>query len=189
MGDPLAAGFVASVAHPGNNLTGLCGQGADTDGKRLELASDLVPKLKRLDLLFDANNPADVSDTTKLAKAGPSQGNGTAQAPGSQYDIRARSHRKWAIPGGDRMEFCAFSVHRDALFAFLSDRLPVIAEAKKYPAAGALVSYAPNWSEMYWRSAAYVDKILKGAKAGDLPIEQPTRFELVVNLRTAKFSA
>jgi putative ABC transport system substrate-binding protein len=189
MGDPVEYGLVASLAHPGGNLTGLSWQGTDGDPKRLELARELVPTLRHLGVLFESypNASADVSAFRRLARSA-----GITRV--DTFEVRNLEEIQAALKSIDKASLQALvvwssnllSLHRNAIFGSTAHRLPVIADGREFAAAGALISYAPNSFDLYRRSATYVDKILKGAKPGDLPIEQPSKFELLVNLRTAK---
>jgi len=188
MGDPVDAGLVASLARPGGNLTGLSWQGADSDPKRLELTTELVPGLRRLGLLFDY--PTASTDLNAFRRAARSAGVTTLKT----FQARNLEEIEVALKAIDRESLQALIVwnspllglHRKAILHSTGHRLPVIVDGREFAEVGALISYAPNGYDLYRRSATYVDKILKGAKPGDLPIEQPTKFELIVNLRAAK---
>jgi putative ABC transport system substrate-binding protein len=189
MGDPVEYGLVASLAHPGGNLTGLSWQMTDSDPKRLELAREVVPSLRHLGLLFESypNSSADVNAFRRLARSA-----GIAKV--DAFEGRNLEEIQAALKAMDKDRPQALyvwssnllSLHRNAILGSTAHRLPVIADGREFAAAGALISYAPNSYDLYRRSATYVDKILKGAKPSDLPIEQPNKFELIVNLRMAK---
>ena len=188
VGEPLQ--FVASLAHPGGNVTGLSSLIVDTEKKRLGLLRELLPGSKRVAVLFNLDNPTSRSQWKELETAAPSMG----------VELQLLDVRK---PEGLEPAFAAASQrHADGLLGgqdglFLTYRKQVAELAAKYrlPAiyrsmeaveAGGLMAYGPNYPDLYRRAAVYVDKIFKGANPGDLPIEQPTKFELIINLKTAK---
>jgi putative ABC transport system substrate-binding protein len=187
--DPIGTGMVASLAHPGGNLTGLSLQAPDLAGKRLELLREVVPTLRRLAILTNAGFPAAVVEMNEVGAAAQTFG----------LDVVKLEVRRAEDIGS------AFQAHKDgadALYvtsdALLNSnririntfanvaRMPTIGGGKEFVEAGGLISYGPSFTDMFRRAAEYVDKILRGAKAGDLPVEQPTKFELVINLPTAK---
>jgi putative ABC transport system substrate-binding protein len=190
MGDPVRTGLVASLARPGGNLTGLSAQSYDLWPKLLELAKELVPRLTRLGFLFDTNDEPDAlnrsGEFNELARR---EGMTALSLPvGSYADIQAalKTIQKerpqvlvvWSSP--------LLTQHRGSIIEAVGRQLPVISDGRFFAEAGALLTYSADWPDLFRRSASYIDKILKGAKPGDLPIEQPTKFELVVNLQTAK---
>jgi putative tryptophan/tyrosine transport system substrate-binding protein len=190
MGDPVRTGLVASLARPGGNLTGLSAQTYDIWPKQLELAMELVPNLTRLCFLFDTNDEPDaLAHAAEFKAQSRSAGMTVLTLPvGSLDDIQSalRTIRKappqvlvvWSSP--------LLTQHRRTIMNSVGHRLPVISDGRFFAEAGALLTYSVDWQDMFRRSAVYVDKILKGAKPGDLPIEQPTKFVLIVNLQTAK---
>jgi putative tryptophan/tyrosine transport system substrate-binding protein len=187
--DPVAIGLVQSLARPGGNVTGSSLQGPDLAGKRLELLREVVPGLRRLATMFDAGYAASVLESGTVQVSARSLG--LEVAP---YEIR---RAKDIAP-----VFEALKSQADALYVVdnalvntnqeliitlaLSARLPTIFSLRNYVQAGGLMSYGPNFPEMFRRAAEITDKILRGAKPGDIPVEQPTKFDLVINLRTAK---
>ncbi|HTY80172.1 MAG TPA: ABC transporter substrate-binding protein [Candidatus Bathyarchaeia archaeon] len=188
--DPVRLGLVTSLARPGGNVTGVISLNADLAGKRLELLKQLTPRATRVAILRDPDNRSSefsVLDAERVAKSlavvvqsvdvkGPKEFDAAFQTM-----KRARAE---AVILGVNTPFIA---HRQRIAELaVSQRLPMMAPTKEYAEAGALVSYGTDYPEQFRRAAAYVDKILKGAKPADLPIEQPTKFELVVNLKTAK---
>jgi ABC-type uncharacterized transport system substrate-binding protein len=189
--DPVGAGLVSSLAKPGGNITGLSTMSAALSGKRLELLKAVVLRLRRIGVLWFPDSPNGVASFKELKAAAQSLG----------VDVRSLVVRP-PIPEIDKAFETASNWRADALIAFddaliLSNRTRIIALAAKYrlpavygyrefPDAGGLMAYGPSRHDMYRRAAAYVDKVLKGAKPGDLPVEQPTKFELVINLKTAK---
>lgn len=191
MSDPVKTGLVASLARPGGNVTGLSSQRYDFDPKLLELAIELVPKLKRLCILFDdAREPnllgyaENEFRTIALARGVtictvPARTVQDVQAAPKTITVeRPQAVLVWAS---------AFIYQqRRMLIGPIAHRVPVIGEGQELAEAGAVISYSVDWPDMFRRSGAYVAKILKGAKPADLPIEQPRKFKLVVNLRMAK---
>jgi putative ABC transport system substrate-binding protein len=188
-GNPVGSGLVASLAQPGGNVTGLSTQAADLAGKRLELLREVIPDLGRLAIVGNVGNPSIVLEMGELKTAARALGL-DAQA----IEIRGAGD---IVPA-----FEALRGHADALYvvadalAFanririntlaLGARLPTMSGNQVYVEVGGLMSYGPNNFALFRRAADYVDKILRGAKPGDLPVEQPTKFDLVINLITAK---
>jgi putative ABC transport system substrate-binding protein len=187
--DPVRDGLVASLAHPGGNVTGQYPLGSETDSKRLQFAIELVPALKRAALLFEPANPGWVADASALQTVAQSSG-----VTLHTYGVRDQVEIRAALAGIEKDRSQALIVfnsplnyiNRDVILNWARHRLPVIGEGRDWAESGALLTYSANFFELFRRSATYVDKILKGAKAASLPIEQSTKFELVVNLRTAK---
>jgi putative ABC transport system substrate-binding protein len=190
LGDPIAEGWVASLARPGANLTGVAGLSPDLAGKRLELLRELVPSLAKVAVLWNPANRAEGVAVNATETAARSLGMSVAVehvGNPSEFDRAfsaiARSGAKAVVVLPDPM----FLANRQQLVELTNrSRLPAIYMETGFVAAGGLISYGPNFTELFRRAAAYVDKILKGAKPGDLPVEQPTKFELVINLKTAK---
>jgi putative ABC transport system substrate-binding protein len=187
--DPIGTGLVANLAHPGGNITGLSLQATDLAGKRLELLRELSPSLRRLAILTNIGFPAAVLEMGQVVAAARMLGLDPVK-----LEIRRTED---IVP--------AFEAHKDRADALyitsdavltsnririntLSNvaRLPTVSGTRDFVEAGALLSYGPNYADLFRRAAEYADKILRGAKPGDLPIEQPTKFDLVVNLITAK---
>ena len=188
--DPVAEGLVKSLARPGGNVTGMSWQSPETSGKRLELIMEVLPGLRRVALIFDPSDPGAVLDANAVRSAAANAG--VRVAAFEVNDSRALDDALPAIesdrPKALILIHSALSVnYRERIVRFAIDRrLPLISEGRDFAEAGALLTYGPSIADMFRRGAVYVDKILKGAKPGDLPIEQPTKFELVVNLKTAK---
>jgi putative ABC transport system substrate-binding protein len=187
--DPVGSGLVASLANPGGNATGLSIQANELAGKRLELLREAIPQLRRLAILFNADNTQPVLEM------------GETQAEARRLGLEIAP---LAIRRADDIEstFQNLKARADALYVAvdqlmvanrariltlaLAERLPTIFSERDFVKAGAFMSYGPNYSDLFRHSADYVDKILHGTRPGDIPVEQPTRFELVVNLKTAK---
>jgi putative ABC transport system substrate-binding protein len=185
--DPVATGLVASWARPGGNLTGLSSLNVELDGKRLALLKEAIPSLARVAVLV---NPADPRAGTMLAAT-----EGAAASVGLRLqiiEVRTAVNQDAAVTAAARGKAEALTVLGSSFYfsripeLATKARLPVIAPWRQFPEAGGLMSYGTDIPEMFRRAAVYVDKILKGAKPADLPVEQPTKFELVINLKTAK---
>ena len=188
-GDPVATGLVASLARPGGNVTGLSGVSTDLSGKRLELLREIVPGLRRVAILANVANPAVVSEMGEVQTAARTLGLEAAVyefrsaegiAPAFEA-LKGRADALYVVPDG-LVAANRIRVHTLALSA----RLPTMHGFRENVEAGGLMSYGPNQPDLFRRAGDYVDKILRGTKPADLPVEQPTRFDLVVNLTTAK---
>jgi putative ABC transport system substrate-binding protein len=187
--DPLGAGLVTSLSHPGGNVTGLSMQAADVASKRLELLRQIVPSLGRLAILFDTNYRASVGEADNVQNAASQLGiavvlRGVQRAT----DIAAAFD---AFKGQADAVYVAETAMLDTNQPGIIDlgiaaKLPVTAVSGTFVKAGALMSYGANIFALYRRASELVDKILRGTKPGDIPIEQPTQFDLVINLKTAK---
>ena len=189
-GDPVASGFVRSLARPGGNITGLSELAVDVGPKLLEMLISMGPKLSRIAVLM---NPDNSSHATRLKSV-----QAAAQAVGvTIFPMEARTAKEIenAFSIMAQKKTGAVIVTVDALFIqqvrqiaelAAKNRLPTISGMREYVEAGGLMSYGQNLADNYRRAAIYVDKILKGAKPGDLPVEQPTKFELFINRKTAK---
>ena len=188
--DPIGTGLVASLARPGGNITGLSDFHADLVTKRLELLKEVVMSLSRVAVLSNPASPTCSIQFKNLNAAGPALGLTLVEVEVTKPEdlsnslSRIKNERVGAVfVCGDRM----FNTHRSQIFDLLiKNQLPAIYSTKEYAETGGLMSYGANFPELYRRAATYVDKILKGAKPADLPVEQPTKFELVINLKTAK---
>ena len=189
-GDPLSTGLVTSLARPGGNVTGLMQLGAGLAAKRLELVKEVLPGISRLAFLWNPSNLDQKSHFDEARAGARALGlalqsvevrNGEQLDPALEAMLREQ-------PAGLLMT--ADAVHQlviERIIAFAAKhRLPVMYQLKENVYRGGLMSYGPIRDDLVRRAATYVDKILKGAKPGDLPVEQPTRFELVINLKTAK---
>jgi putative ABC transport system substrate-binding protein len=188
--DPVGSGLVASLARPGGNVTGLSVMLPELSAKRLQLIKEMVPRLTRVAVLWNPDTPWHPKVIEELKAAAPSLsielnfvGARTVQEIDPAFSAVSRAHAQALYVIEDPL----FLTQRMMLLNLtLRAQLPVIYGERRFADAGALMSYGPNFGELWYRSAGYVGKILKGANAGDLPIEQPTKFELVVNLKTAK---
>ena len=191
MSDPIKTGLVASLARPGGNVTGLSSQRYDIDPKLLELATELLPRLKRLCVLFDdarEHNLVAYADK-EFRSLARNHGITVCLIPARTVNDIQAVPKTVALerPQAALIWASAFIFQqRQTLVGPLARRRPVIGEGQELAEAGAVVSYSVDWPDMFRRSGAYVGKILKGAKPADLPIEQPTKFKLVVNLKAAK---
>jgi len=187
--DPVGGGLVTSLARPGGNVTGLSVQEVDTAGKRIELLREVVPRLRRLAIIFNADYPSAVLELREFQTAAR-----TAGLEVTALEIRRGEDIAPAFEAlGGRAD--ALDVSQDALTVVyhariiklaLDARLPTMFGSRNFVQAGALMSYGPNFQVLFRRAAEIVDKILRGAKPGDIPVEEPTKFELVLNLTTAK---
>jgi putative ABC transport system substrate-binding protein len=188
-GDPVGAGLVQSLARPGGNVTGLSLQATDAAGKRLELLGDVVTGLRRLAIMANTGNP---SAALEMREA-----EATARKLGLQGVTSEILRSEDIAPAFDALQgrVQALYVCNDPLattnrvrISTLASaaRLPTMFVAREYVEAGGLMSYGANFQDLYRRTAEFVDKILRGAKPADIPVEQPTKFDLIVNLKTAK---
>ena len=187
--DPVGSGLVASLAQPGGNVTGLSIQANELAGKRLEFARELVPRLHRLAIMFNVGNAQPVlemGETQAAARMLGSRSRATRDPAARGYRERLSGAQN---PSG-RTLCCGRSAHgcqpHKHPHVCTGARLPTIFSTRDFVKAGALMSYGPSYTERFRHAADYVNKILRGAKPGDLPVDQPTKFELVINLTTAK---
>lgn len=188
--DPVEMGLVASLAHPGGNITGLSNVGSDLGGKQLELLKEAFPTVSRVAVLWESANAGNALWLGEM-KVAAERLRVTLQA----VELRGPDDFEHAFSTIKKEHVNALSALRNAVnnnyrsrivdFAAKS-RLPAIYPEREFVEIGGLISYGPNFADLFRRAATYVDKILKGAKPGDLPVEQPTKFELVINLKTAK---
>ena len=188
-GDPIANNLVASLARPGGNVTGLSVLTPDLAGKRLELLREILPGLHRLAILANVAAPAAMLDMREVQAAARTLGLEVAtfeilRAEDIAPAVEAFKNRADALYVSADPVLTTNRVRISALA--LAARLPTIYAFREHVEAGGLMSYGTNFPDLFRRAADYVDKILRGAKPGDLPVEQPTKFDLVVNLKTAK---
>ena len=189
-GDPVASGLIESLARPGGNITGLATMSPQLAGKRIELLKEIVPKLSRAAVIWNPQSEVSILQWKEI------------QAPARQLGVQLHSLEVRSADDFDRAFKDANAARVGALILFAApvvttnlkriadfaakSRLPSMFQFSYFADAGGLVAYGPHREDLYRRSATYVDKILKGAKPGDLPVELPTKFELVINMKTAK---
>jgi putative ABC transport system substrate-binding protein len=188
--DPVGSGFVASLARPGGNITGLSTHYPEITGKQLELLKEIVPKLARVAVLGDSSEPFTALSLKETERA--------AKAFGVQLhylDVKNPKDVKRALEDARKSRADAALVLASAIFISqrsqladlaVKNGLPAVYQASEYVEAGGLMTYGASISDLFRRSATYVDRILKGAKPSDLPVEQPTTFELIINLKAAR---
>jgi putative ABC transport system substrate-binding protein len=188
--DPVKSGLVSSLARPGGNVTGSSVMHTDLSAKRIELLREILPGLSRVVVLSNADNPGHTPQVAVMERASSELGleflslpvRGPSDLPGA-FQAATEAGAEALIVLDDT----SFTNNRDQILELAADHgLPVVARYKDFADAGALIAYGPSLPALYRRAAYYTDKILKGAKPSDLPIDQPTRFELVVNLKAAK---
>jgi putative ABC transport system substrate-binding protein len=189
VGDPVANGLIASLARPGGNVTGLSNQTRDLAGKRIEILREVIPGLRRLAIVANVGNVAAVLEMRDAQAAARTLGYEVITLEIQRAEDVAPAFEKL----GDRAD--AMYIVIDGLVVTnrasintlaLSARLPTMHGNRESVDAGGLISYGPNFPELWRRSADYIDKILRGATPADIPVEQPTKFDLVINLKTAK---
>lgn len=187
--DPVGAGLVASLSRPGGNVTGIASMNVEMIGKRVQLLKEIAPRISRAALLFNPDNAPDRLQFTELERAAIELGitvipiavrRAEDYSPGFADATAKRAEALILIPSPLNIQF------RGRIFDFaVRSRLPTVDAEEAAAHAGALLSYGPSWPDNFRRAAQIVDRILKGAKPGDLPVEQPTTFVLVINRRTA----
>ena len=190
IGDPLGAGIVTNLAHPGGNVTGCSLSSAELEAKRLQMLKEVVPGLSRVAILFNPTN-----HYMPLALQSARKGAQVLHLSLAVYEVYDTTtlDAVFATVMEDRPDaflvpadtFLVSQRSRIAQFA-IENKLPSIYTFREYFEAGGLIAYTPNYDDLFRRAASYVDKILKGAKPGELPIEQPTKFQLLINLTTAR---
>ena len=188
--DPVGTGLVPSLAHPGGNVTGMSALAADLAGKRVELLKEMVPRASRVAVLWNSNNQSKVVEWKDTQAAAQTVGLTLRSVEaGAPEDLDAafatilREKPDALITLAE--SFTLAFRQRIGSFA-LANRLPMISELREFAVVGGLATYGTSRPDLWRRSATYVDKIIRGVNPGDLPIEQPTRFELVINLKTAR---
>jgi len=189
-GDPIDTGAVGSLPYPGGNVTGMSALVVETSSKRIELLKEAVPTAQRIAVLLDMGNPAVVRQwritnavATSMKLVPQLLDVRRSDDIGRAIERAARDHANAMLVGRG-----AVALHNARQIADLAVRyrLPTIFPSREFVELGGLMSYGVNYAELYHRAATFVDKIFKGAKPGDLPVEEPTNFELVINLKTAK---
>ena len=190
VGDPVRAGLVASLAHPGGNVTGPSFLGPDLGPKRLQLLKQVIPSLVRVALLFNPNNATNLITRDEIETATRDLGISLVQVEASTVADLDTNLRGLLSQRPDALIMTVdaiFNSQISKIIDFLdSNRIPGIFAAREYVLAGGLMSYGANLPNLFRLSATYVHKILQGTKPSDLPVEQPTKFEFVINLTTAK---
>jgi putative ABC transport system substrate-binding protein len=189
-GDPLGTGLVAALARPGGNVTGMSLMAPDLGGKRLELLKELLPRLARVAVLWNAANPYSANVFKETQGAGRTLRievqSLEARAP-DDFDGAFEAARKQRPDAMITVEDPLTVTYRTRIADFaIGQQLPSLSGVREFVAAGGLISYGANLADLARRAAGYVDKILKGANPADLPVQQPTKFDLVINLTTAK---
>jgi putative ABC transport system substrate-binding protein len=188
--DPVGSGLVPNLAHPGGNLTGMSALASDLASKRVELLKELVPNAKRVSVLWNPSNQAKVTEWKDTQVS--AQSLGLTLRP---FEAQTRAELDRAFAGIKReqpdgmitlTESFTIAFRKPIAEFAVANRLPMVAELREFVVVGGLASYGTSRADLWRRSAAYVVKILRGANPGDLPVEQPTRFDLVINLSTAK---
>jgi putative ABC transport system substrate-binding protein len=190
VGDPVATGFVGSLAHPGGNMTGQSILAPDLSGKRLELLKEIIPTSSTTAVVWNPTNPAVRLAAQEAQDAAPLLGIRlvsievrTTSDIVSAFDIAKQEGAQGVIVLPDPLT----GSHRSTIIALAAKaRMPALYGYREYVDEGGLLAYGPNYRDVFRRAAIYIDKILKGAKPADLPVEQPTTFDLVINLSTAK---
>jgi len=188
--DPVGSGFVASLARPGGNITGLSALSPETTGKQLELLKEIVPRLSRVAIIGNSSNPGDAQSLRETVLAAASYevylrylDVQDAKDIESAFRAAAKGRADAVLVLGNP----TLNAHRKQIVDLaVKHKLPATYSRPEYIDAGGLIYYGTNYNDLFRRAATYVDKILKGAKPADLPIERPTKFEFVVNLKTAK---
>jgi ABC-type uncharacterized transport system substrate-binding protein len=189
VGDPVGTGLVATLAHPGGNLTGLTSIAPDLEGKRLALLREVIPSLSHIAVFWNPNNPFHVISEKEISAAARAFGIslhslavGSSEELDGAFDALRQERPEALIVLADRV----FLHNRQRMMQFAEhEHLPGIYAYREFVEEGGLMSYGPNYAEMHRQAATYVDKILKGNNPAELPIQQPTKFELVINLRAA----
>ena len=189
-GDPVRSGLISSLAHPGGNVTGLSYNNADLGPKRVQLLREILPRMSRVAVLSNVDNAGHTPQIPEMERACSDLGvklqsirvHGAGNLPAAfQTAVRGRAEALFVL------DDTTFTQHRDQILKLASAHgMPVVSRYKDFAEAGGLIAYGPSLPAMYRRTAHYVDRILQGAKPGDLPIEEPAEFDLVVNLRTAR---
>jgi putative tryptophan/tyrosine transport system substrate-binding protein len=188
--DPVESGIVANLARPGANVTGVSGMGSDLSGKRLELLKEALPTATRVAVLWNRPNQAAALAFRELKRASTQLGLGLmdiAVTGPDQMDEAIRSATRAGVAAMMLIDDPVIASYRPQIVSLVSEAaLPLFSIYSEYADEGGLMAYGPSLQALYWRGATYVDRILRGAKPSDLPVQQPTVFELVINLQTAK---
>jgi putative ABC transport system substrate-binding protein len=190
IGDPVAAGLVTSLARPGGNVTGNALLGTEMNAKRVGLLKELVPNISRVAFLWNSNNASHLAYLKNWQMDAPKSGIEAKFVEVSTFDQFEPSFRGMLEEHCDALSVTAdpfHLLHIDWIINYVANnRLPTIYMARENAVAGGLMSYGPNLPDSYWRAAVYVQKILQGTQPAELPVEQPVKFDLVINLKTVK---
>jgi ABC-type uncharacterized transport system substrate-binding protein len=187
--DPVGSGLVASLAQPGGNVTGLSIQANELVGKRIELARELVPQLRRLAIMFNIGNVQPVLEMGETQAAARMLGleviplviQKAEDIPSAVQGLKTRADAVYVA-----VDQLMVATQTTIVTSAIRAEMPTIFSTRDFVKAGALLSYGPSYTERFRRAADYVDKILRGTKPGDIPVEQPTKFELVINMKMAR---
>jgi putative ABC transport system substrate-binding protein len=189
-GDPVASGLAASLARPGGNITGLTIMSIKLSGKRLELLKEAFPTVSRVAVLWgplSVEKPGELRETEIVARTLGLQVQSLRMQASNQLDSGFDAATAWGANALVPLSHRFIAIHRSRIVELAKkNRLPAMYPNRRFVEAGGLMSYGPNHSDLVRRAAFFVDKILKGAKPVDLPVEQPTKFEFVINLKAAK---
>ena len=190
VGNPVKSGLVPSLAEPGGNITGTSLMHTELGAKRIELLMEVLPNLARVVVMSNADNPSHTPQVTEMELASTHFGLGFLSLTVHGPDDLPKAFQRAVQAGAEALfvlDDTSFTRHREKLLELAAAySLPVVSRYKDFADSGALIAYGPSLDVYYRRSAYYVDRILKGVKPSDLPIEQPTRFDLAVNLKTAR---
>jgi putative ABC transport system substrate-binding protein len=188
-GDPIANNLVTSLSRPGGNITGLSTMATGLAGKRVELLREAVPGAQRLAVLANASNPLSVLEASEVEAAAQKIGIGFITLGVQRAQDIAPVFKGLKGPA-DALYVVAdplLNTNRPQIHLLsMTAKVPAIYNAREHSEAGGLIAYGPNFADLYRRAASFVDRILRGTKPGDIPVEQPTKFDLVINLKTAK---
>jgi putative ABC transport system substrate-binding protein len=190
IGEPLGLGIVANLAQPGGNVTGLSAFATELSGKRVEMLREMLPGIKRIAVLLNMGNPLFPPQWKVTETAARSLGIEPqlldvrkSEDIGPLFDAAIISRADALVVGADGVTQASL---QSIIELATKHRLPTMYPSREFVDAGGLISYGASYAHLYYRASAFVDKIFRGAKPGDLPVEQPTKFELIINLKTAK---
>jgi putative ABC transport system substrate-binding protein len=188
--DPIGSGIVSSLARPGGNVTGMSALASDMAGKRVELLKEVIPRASRVAVLWNSNNKSKIEEWKDTQTAAKTTGLTLISAEArtaAEFEGAFGSILRERPDAMITLTEALTLAYRERIAQFvLSNRLPMIAELREFAVAGGLASYGTSRPDLWRRAASYVDKIMRGTKPADLPVEQPVRFEMVINLKTAR---